>query len=104
MGIVVDENLDNAFVVRHWTRLPRESGDAPSWEGFRARFAEALSKLIMKSQTVEARGIGREEKRREEKRREEKRREEKRREEKRREEKRREEKSIIESPCDFSLP
>jgi len=33
-------------VVRHWHRLPREVGDAPSVETFKARLDRALSKLI----------------------------------------------------------
>jgi len=33
-------------VVRHWHRLPREVGDAPSLETFKARLDGALSNLI----------------------------------------------------------
>ena len=33
-------------VVKHWTRLPREVGDAPSLETFPARLEGALSDLI----------------------------------------------------------
>jgi len=32
-------------VVRHWHRLPREVGDAPSLETFKARLDGALSSL-----------------------------------------------------------
>ncbi|KFV99951.1 hypothetical protein N326_03454, partial [Eurypyga helias] len=33
-------------VVRRWNRLPREAGDAPSLEVFKARLDEALSNLV----------------------------------------------------------
>ncbi|KFM04935.1 hypothetical protein AS27_05179, partial [Aptenodytes forsteri] len=33
-------------VVRHWHRLPREVGDAPSLETFKVRLDGALSNLI----------------------------------------------------------
>jgi len=33
-------------VVRHWNRLPREDGDAPSLEAFKTRLDGALSNLI----------------------------------------------------------
>jgi len=33
-------------VVKHWHRLPREVGDAPSLETFKARLDGALSHLI----------------------------------------------------------
>ena len=33
-------------VVRHWHRLPREVGDAPSLETFKARLDGALRNLI----------------------------------------------------------
>jgi len=33
-------------VVRHWHRLPRMVGDAPSLETFKARLDGALSNLI----------------------------------------------------------
>ncbi|KFR02589.1 hypothetical protein Y956_09724, partial [Nipponia nippon] len=33
-------------VVRHWNRLPREAGDAPSLEAFKARLDGALSSLV----------------------------------------------------------
>jgi len=35
-----------ARVVRHWKRLPKEAGDAPSLEVFKARLDGALSNLI----------------------------------------------------------
>jgi len=33
-------------VVKHWNRLSREVMSAPSLEGFKARFDEALSNLL----------------------------------------------------------
>ncbi|KGL98716.1 hypothetical protein N301_02608, partial [Charadrius vociferus] len=33
-------------VVRHWNRLPREAGDAPSLEVFKTRLDGALSNLV----------------------------------------------------------
>ena len=33
-------------LVRHWPRLPREVGDAPSLETFKVRLDRALSNLI----------------------------------------------------------
>jgi len=33
-------------VVRHWHRFPREVGDAPSLEAFKARLDRALSNLV----------------------------------------------------------
>ncbi|KFM12389.1 hypothetical protein AS27_12261, partial [Aptenodytes forsteri] len=33
-------------VVRHWHRLPREVGDAPSLEAFKAKLDGALSNLV----------------------------------------------------------
>lgn len=33
-------------VVRHWNRLPREAGDSPCLEVFKARLNEALGKLV----------------------------------------------------------
>ncbi|KFQ99244.1 hypothetical protein Y956_03773, partial [Nipponia nippon] len=33
-------------VVKHWNRLPREVGDAPSLETFKARLDRALSNLM----------------------------------------------------------
>ncbi|KGL96349.1 hypothetical protein N301_05804, partial [Charadrius vociferus] len=33
-------------VVRHWNRLPREAGEAPSLEGFKARLDVALGNLV----------------------------------------------------------
>jgi len=33
-------------VVRHWHRLPREVGDAPSLEAFKVTLDEALNNLI----------------------------------------------------------
>ena len=33
-------------VVRHWTRLPREVVDAPSWEMLEVRLDGALSNLV----------------------------------------------------------
>ncbi|KAK4828765.1 hypothetical protein QYF61_000790 [Mycteria americana] len=33
-------------LVRHWNRLPREAGDAPSLEVLKARFDGALSNLV----------------------------------------------------------
>jgi len=33
-------------VVRHWPRLPREAGDAPSLAVFKARLDGALSNLV----------------------------------------------------------
>ncbi|KFW09860.1 hypothetical protein N326_03235, partial [Eurypyga helias] len=33
-------------VGRHWDRLPREAGDAPSLEVFKARLDVALSNLV----------------------------------------------------------
>jgi len=33
-------------VVRHWNRLLREAGDAPSLEVFKARLDTALSNLV----------------------------------------------------------
>ncbi|KFM07090.1 hypothetical protein AS27_06938, partial [Aptenodytes forsteri] len=33
-------------VVRHWNRMPREAGDAPSLEMFKARLDGALSNLV----------------------------------------------------------
>ncbi|KFP08918.1 hypothetical protein Z169_13972, partial [Egretta garzetta] len=33
-------------VVKHWNRLPREGGEAPSLEAFKARVDGALSSLI----------------------------------------------------------
>ena len=34
-------------VVKHWHRLPREVGDAPSLETFKVRLEGALSNLIL---------------------------------------------------------
>ncbi|KFP15392.1 hypothetical protein Z169_13945, partial [Egretta garzetta] len=33
-------------VVKHWNRLPREAGEAPSLETFKSRLDGALSNLI----------------------------------------------------------
>ncbi|KFR06652.1 hypothetical protein Y956_05603, partial [Nipponia nippon] len=33
-------------VVRHWNKLPREAGDAPSLQMFKARLDGALNNLV----------------------------------------------------------
>jgi len=33
-------------VVKHWNRLPRDAGEAPSLETFKARLDGALSNLV----------------------------------------------------------
>ena len=43
-------------VARHWLRLPREVGDAPSLEAFQARLDGALSKLVWLKMSLLAAG------------------------------------------------
>jgi len=46
-------------VVKHWNRLPREVGDAPSLETFQARLDGALSNLFwLKMSLLTAGGLG----------------------------------------------
>ncbi|KAK4815282.1 hypothetical protein QYF61_024041 [Mycteria americana] len=45
-------------VVRHWHRLPREVGDAPSPETFRVRLDGALSNLIELKMSLLLQGVG----------------------------------------------
>jgi len=46
-------------VVTHWHRLPRDVGDAPSLETFKARLDGALSNLIqLKMSLLTAGGLG----------------------------------------------
>ena len=42
----IRKKLFTLRVVRHWHRLPREVGDAPSLETFQVRLDGALSNLI----------------------------------------------------------
>ncbi|KAK4824929.1 hypothetical protein QYF61_021549 [Mycteria americana] len=42
----IRKKLFTLKVVRHWPRLPREVGDAPSLETFQVRLARALSNLL----------------------------------------------------------
>jgi len=46
-------------VVKHWHRFPREAGDAPSLETFKARLDRALSNLVqLKMSLLTAGGLG----------------------------------------------
>jgi len=46
-------------VVKHWHRLPREVGEFPSLETFKARLDRALSNLVwLKMSLLTAQGVG----------------------------------------------
>jgi len=55
----IRKNFFTMRVVKHWHRLPREVGDAPSLETFKARLDGALSNLIeLKMSLLPAGGAG----------------------------------------------
>jgi len=50
------KGCDTQRVVRHWNRLPKEVGDAPSLEAFKARLDVTLGSLVWRLVTLHIAG------------------------------------------------